>query len=944
MRFPLAFAFSLLLLAPVAGQDLVAKTDALAPADAQKAFKLPKGFEIQLIAAEPDIQKPMQMAFDTKGRLWVTTSHHYPWAAKPGEGTDRLYVLSDFDEKGKAKSIKIFDEKLNIPIGVLPLEDGKSVIVSECGSILKLTDTDGDGKADQREVLFTGFGFKDTHGMTNSFTPMPDGWIYATHGFSNDSKAKGKDGHEVVMNSGNTFRFKADGSRIEVFTRGQVNPFGIAVDPWGNIYTACCHSKPITQLIRGAHYDSFGKPHDGLGYGPHVVNHQHGSTGLCGLAWGAGPMFPKEWDGVMFLGNCVTNRINCDRIEWKGSTPVGKELPDFLSTTDAWFRPVDLKFGPDGALYVSDFYNKIIGHYEVDLKHPGRDNLKGRLWRIVYTGPKRTEKNFEADQLSEIEAMRKLTVEAKLNDQQRKSVIATLSGKPQAARAAVDVMIAQPNADFVKPLLLYNPKIPADDNHMRHAAKVALRNCVEAPDGWKEAVAAIPIPQTAEDGEKGFAPLVEAAFGSTNPKVIDGLQYSVMAKGYMRDADLYELGRRIGRYMPSKNWQPFLSDLESSPYWIRSVECIRAAGGLLRGIQESGQRIDDNSATHLNHITLLLSQALANPKSGYGEASVEVVREVKKLFPGPISPAWNATASSFAKQLNSTDPASTGRNIQYAEAAILIGGSRERDTVMKWLNGPAKADATIRERLLLVILGQKPAVNEMIAARDLLATAPYSLASRIAFGLGGDKFGGELLMLAIEKGECSPRVLQEKPIADRLHAHKSAEIESKFTALTKNLPAPEKRIDELIKKRGEGFKNFKSDLAKGKEVFTKNCANCHQVNNEGAKVGPQLDGIGIRGLERLLEDTLDPSRNVDAAFKSTTLILLDGRALSGLVRVDGAVYVQIDNLGKENRINAKDVDKVVKSNLSSMPANVDAIIPESDYYHLLAFLLSQRPK
>ena len=104
MRFPLAFAFSLLLLAPVAGQDLVAKTDALSPADEQKAFKLPKGFEIQLIAAEPDIRKPMQMAFDTKGRLWVTTSHHYPWAAKPGEGTDRLYVLSDFDKTGRRQS------------------------------------------------------------------------------------------------------------------------------------------------------------------------------------------------------------------------------------------------------------------------------------------------------------------------------------------------------------------------------------------------------------------------------------------------------------------------------------------------------------------------------------------------------------------------------------------------------------------------------------------------------------------------------------------------------------------------------------------------------------------------------------------------------------------------------------------------------------------------
>ena len=188
------------------------------------------------------------------------------------------------------------------------------------------------------------------------------------------------------------------------------------------------------------------------------------------------------------------------------------------------------------------------------------------------------------------------------------------------------------------------------------------------------------------------------------------------------------------------------------------------------------------------------------------------------------------------------------------------------------------------------------------------------------------------------------RLLQEKVVVDRLKATKVPGVDARIAELTKGLPAPEKRIDDLIKKRSEGFKTFKSDSAKGKEIFAKNCAACHQVNNEGAKVGPQLDGIGIRGVERLLEDTLDPSRNVDAAFKATTLQLLDGRSLSGLVREDGAVYVLIDNLGKESRIAVKDVEQVVKSNLSAMPANVDAIIPEADYYHLLAFLLSQKPK
>ena len=162
-------------------------------------------------------------------------------------------MLSDFDATGKAGKVRTFADDLNIPIGVLPLPDGKGVLVSSVGEIRKYKITDGaDGPtADGYEVLYKGFGSRDTHGMYNSFTLMPDGWVYACHGFNNDSTVKGKDGHEVKMQSGNTFRFRPDGSRIEVWTRGQVNPFGMAVDPWFNLYTADCHSKPITQLIPG---------------------------------------------------------------------------------------------------------------------------------------------------------------------------------------------------------------------------------------------------------------------------------------------------------------------------------------------------------------------------------------------------------------------------------------------------------------------------------------------------------------------------------------------------------------------------------------------------------------------------------------------------------------------------------------------------------------------
>ena len=128
--------------------------------------------------------------------------------------------------------------------------------------------------------MYAAFGFRDTHGMTNSFTWGFDGWVYACHGFSNTSQVKGKDDRAITMQSGNTYRLKPDGSHVEWLTHGQVNPFGLAFDPLGNLYSADCHSRPIYQLLRGAYYPSFGKPHDGLGFGPEMINHGHGSTAI----------------------------------------------------------------------------------------------------------------------------------------------------------------------------------------------------------------------------------------------------------------------------------------------------------------------------------------------------------------------------------------------------------------------------------------------------------------------------------------------------------------------------------------------------------------------------------------------------------------------------------------------------------------------------------------
>ncbi|OUT62085.1 MAG: hypothetical protein CBB71_02775 [Rhodopirellula sp. TMED11] len=368
----------------------VRTTEPQTPQQQLASFRVPDGFEVQLVAAEPAIAKPMNLAFDARGNLWVTSSAEYPYPAKLGQGSDRITVLSDLDGDGYREQAVQFADNLNIPIGLYPLGDG--AICFSIPNLLHLRDTDGDGKADQREVLYGPFDTsRDTHGMVNGLRRGFDGWLYCCHGFNNQSHVNGGDGNQVHMQSGNTFRVKLDGSRIEHFTNGQVNPFGLCFDPLGNLFSADCHTKPVSLLLRDGYSPSFGKPHDGMGFTPAVMDHLHGSTAIAGIAIYNAPQFPAEYQGNSFGGNVMTSRVNRNRLEFTDGSFKAIAEEDFLSCDDPWFRPVDVKVGPDGALYIADFYNRIIGHYEVPLDHPGRDRTSGRIWRVVYKGHSETK-------------------------------------------------------------------------------------------------------------------------------------------------------------------------------------------------------------------------------------------------------------------------------------------------------------------------------------------------------------------------------------------------------------------------------------------------------------------------------------------------------------------------------------------------------------------------
>ncbi|HEV3261818.1 MAG TPA: PVC-type heme-binding CxxCH protein [Gemmataceae bacterium] len=972
------------------------------PEEERKSFHLPAGFEIQLVAAEPYVRKPINMNFDDRGRLWVTESLEYPFPATAGaHARDTVRIYQDTNGDGLADEVTTFTSGLNIPIGVLPVTRG--AIIYSIPYIYRFTDSNGDDRADQRRVLLGKIGHADTHGMTGNFTWGFDGWVYACHGFSNDSEVKASDGSTVKMNSGNTYRFKPDGSHVEQWTHGQVNPFGLTFDPLGNLYSCDCETRPVYMLLRGGYYPSFGKPDDGLGFGPEMINHGHGSSAIAGLAYYAADHFPPAYRDRLFVGNVVTNRINWDRLERHGSTlEAVQEQPDFLISDDPWFRPVDIKVGPDGALYVLDFYNRIIGHYEVPLTHPGRDHTHGRIWRIVYRGPsgkarppvqpradwskatvtelvhdlghpnlvvrmKATNQLVERGGRPAVEAVRPLmqgkstafqrmhglwvlqrlgaldnqTITAVAKDPEagvRVHLMHVLSERPElpaglrrlvlnglndadamVQRAAADALGTHPSADNIRPLLDLRHKVPADDTHLLHVVRMALRDQLKPAGNWQK----LPAGARKEADARAIA---DVAPGVHSPEAAAYLISQL--EHWPENADnQVRFVKHIARF----------GNKDLAGRLLTFVRGQRTAGlghqlALFRALHEGTQ----DRGAGLNNLARKWAEHLAT--------KLLTSKDQAELLAGiDMSGSLHMTRTQEFLARVATDQKAPEGERTAAMAALVAIDSGKHIALLGRLLADASEPYGLREKAVETLgrINQPAAQAELFKA---LEAAPERLEGGIATALAASRRGAEKLLETIAAGKASARLLQEPSVLLTLERAGIPDFKERLAKLTKGLAPADSRLEELMNRRRAGFASAKADLAAGAKVFEKNCAICHRLQNKGTKVGPELDGVGIRGADRLVEDILDPNRNVDQAFRSTTLGLTDGRIVSGLLlREEGQVLVLADNQGKEVRVPKSDVDDRKVSQLSPMPADFAEKVPEADFYNLLAFLLTQQP-
>lgn len=378
-------------------------------------FTVGEGLEVTLWAENPLLHKPIQMNFDPQGRLWVASSELYPQIEPGQEKTDKIIVLEDTNHDGKAEKATVFADGLLIPTGVVPGDGG--CYVAQSTELLHFKDTNGDGKSDARRIVLSGFGVEDTHHNLHTLRWGFDGRLYMNQ--SVYTRTDTETPHGVVrLKAGGIFRFDPRDQQMEILYRGWVNAWGTHWDDYGQAFvTDGAGNKGISWGVPGATYFTLAPARrvlDSISPGNYPK--------FCGLEVLRSAQFPADWQSDFITCDFRAHRVVRFKASEQGAGYVTKEMPDLLRTTADSFRPIDVKMGPDGAIYIADWSNPIIQHGEVDFRDPRRDKAHGRIWRIAWKGGK-SWKAADLTKLKTTDLLDKLTSPNNFDREQAKRVL-----------------------------------------------------------------------------------------------------------------------------------------------------------------------------------------------------------------------------------------------------------------------------------------------------------------------------------------------------------------------------------------------------------------------------------------------------------------------------------------------------------------------------------------
>ena len=941
---------------------------ALSPEEAVRKMTVPPGFSVEIVASEPDIVNPVAMTFDERGRVWITESLEYP-RKSAGPGRDRIKILEDTDGDGKADKFTVFADGLNIPSGIAVGAGG--VWVANAPDILFLQDTDGDGKADTREVIVTGFGRYDTHELPNSLTWGPDGYLYGWNGVFNPAKIdyRGKRFEFTCA----VFRINPRTRDFEVFCEGTSNPWGITWDKNGEAFASACVIDHLWHLTETGYYHRQGGAYPPFTWRlESIVDHQHQKAAYCGINYFDSEAYPEKYRERLFMGNIHGSGINLDRLEPQGATYRGKTESDFLSANDSWFMPVVQKTGPDGSLYILDWYDRYHCYQDANRDPSGIDRLKGRLYRVRYKETARAPKfdlALETDaQLVERLASPNLyfreiaqqVLRERDNPATRPRLMALVLD-PSAARKtrlhALWTLVGTGRLDLDFHLQILGHDDPtfrawgvrAAGNFRRVDALIREKVVGLTSDPRPEVRVQVAIACRKIEGIDPLPVLVSLMSNAAGdplltPIVWQNLHPLLDHRG-LEFVDL--LGRRdqaipgaiagliprfVERLLGGSPAQPeaavaLFNALLKTP---EATEPIRNSLVVMTEKLQGGALPRDRRDILRN----LLKATITRVAQG----------QPLSLDMAFLAATWGDPNSlkAIRQAIKTTDLAEPTR-LQALKSLVEMADGSLLQVVGDTLDDP-KAGSTRFRGEMIAALGRlddpkvadilldrypglepelQPKVVELLTQRATWTRPLLDAIARKAIPAAALNVN-QVRKLAVSK---------DPAIVDRIKSTWGTVRESRN-------PSREKVIDEM---RG-ALKQAKGDPIAGAQVFRNVCAQCHKIYGEGQEVGPEVTLNGRGSYEQLLSNVFDPSLVIGTAYQATTVATSDGRVLTGLVVEDSPQRLVLKlQGGKVETLPRAIIEETKISALSLMPEGIEGQLKARELADLFAFLSLDKP-
>jgi len=958
-------------------------------ADTVKSFELQPGFQASAIASEPLITKPIAMQWDARGRLWIAETPEYPNGRRPlvtdawketgvlvpgkydRPARDRISILSEPDAHGMFTKKTVFYEGLELVTGFCLYGDG--VIAVHQPDIVFIH---GEGAAQHVERLYTGFTPGDTHFVANHMIVAPDGWIYTDTGSGPDVRSVAHPEIKAHLSSG-MFRFKPDGSAIEQVSSKGGNSFGGEVTSNGELFFGQATSgNPVQHVVLPEWILNKGKAGKAVS-AESVINQRKvirpdmperapfmqidvggGYSSACASTVYEAGAWPAAWDHTVFCTEPILDIIHCEKLTATGPTFTGEPVPtdrEWLRAHDFWFFPVDVEFGPDGAMYVLDFYCPVVAHSDTRgplhsksgaSVRPDRDHYFGRIYRIQNDAAKPLimPDLAEADAASLVKAflhpnkLTRFTAHRLLMDRtDAASVTPQLTAMAESekfAPARILALWALERLNKLAPQTLQTA-LQSDDANVRKSALLVVealgdKSTVDVTALLNDTDARVRLLALRAMSSSPLTPESAASLLATLPKLNDDWSRSAATAAASSNAGPVLEAALALKAGPSDallglagSLASSLSEKENSAALARVIiaaaKAAPEAGPLALTVLESASKKMPPAPTDNTGLNDALKTLLASP-TGLSSSAL------------PFAVAWDTTGALKASlpglidtKLKNLAEAKMSDDARAVEIRGLVR-SRSADarilpTVLNFVNAPGQLGL---DTIAALTATGDPALGKPLVAKlpELTPTAQTALFDALTTR---SEWANDILD-ALEAKDIKPALLGPARLS-KLRLHPDPAVAKRAAkSITELGSGTNPAKDEIIAKLLPEIESKPGDAKKGKAAFTTTCAICHKLNGQGQEVGPVLDGMGVHGTNELLIHIIDPSRVVDNEHRTWSIALKDGTYAVGIIARENENTLTLHLPGGASQdIKIADIKSRQDTGLSLMPEGFESL-------------------